>query len=118
MPSWVQLPANAAEKTQLIIQKDFAEYPYELMSRIKDHDACIWALGKSANGVPEQEYTTLTYTYPIEAAKALIGAGVGSEEKPFQFVFVSGDGADQSGKGMMWARVKVTTNLFSRRVIC
>jgi hypothetical protein len=109
MPSWAQLPLNADKKSRVIIHKDFSEYPPELMARIADHNACIWALGKSSSGISEKEYTLMTHTYPVKAMKALIDAGVGSEEKPFQLVYFSGEGADPSqNSSMMWARVKVS----------
>lgn len=109
MPSWAELPPNAAEKTETIIHQDFLEYPSDLMTRIAaDHDTCIWALGKTAAGASEGEYTVMTHDYVTEALKALINAGVGREDKTFRFVFISGESADQSEKSMfMWARVKV-----------
>ena len=46
--------------------------------------------------------------FPLAAAEALKKAGVGSTEKSFTFVYVSGEGADPSEKSMfMWARGKV-----------
>lgn len=111
IPSWVELPPNAAEKTETILHQDFLEYPSSVMSRIADHDACIWALGKSVAGLKEGEYTVMTHDYVSEALKALIQADVGTEEKPFRFIFVSGELADQTEKSMfMWARVKVSVS--------
>ena len=56
----------------------------------------------------EEDYTELTYEYTLSAARALKEAGAGTAEKPFRFVFISGEGADPTGKsGQMWARVKV-----------
>jgi len=110
MPAWAELPPHPAEKSQTIIHKNFMEYPPDLISQLADHDACIWALGKSVAGMSEKEYTTMTYGYVMEALKALSQAGVGSDEKPFRVVFISGEGADQTEKSMMmWARVKGRT---------
>ena len=56
----------------------------------------------------EEEYTELTYEYTLAAARALKEAEAGSAEKPFRFVYISGENADPTGKsGQMWARVKV-----------
>jgi hypothetical protein len=114
IPSWAKLPPNADKKSQVIIHKDFTEYPPELMSRIADHNACIWALGKSSFGISEEEYTLLTHTYAVKAMKALIDTGAGSEEKPFQFVYISSNFVDSTPKfPAMWSRVKVSTFLGS-----
>ncbi len=57
----------------------------------------------------EQAYSELTHDWPMAAIKAFHEGGlVGEGGKPFRFVFLSGDGADRSGKGMaMFSRVKV-----------
>ncbi|TCD61171.1 hypothetical protein EIP91_008815, partial [Steccherinum ochraceum] len=110
MPSWAVLPANASEKTTTIIHFDFTSYPPEVASRLAQHDACIWALGISSNGVKEADYTRITYEYTMALVKALKEAGVGNDrpaDKPFRFVYFSGAMADPTGKsGQMWARVK------------
>lgn len=108
VPSWAKLPPNATEKTEVILQSDFKTYSPDLARRLADHDALIWALGKSAIGMSEADYTELTYEYTLAAARALKEAGAGKPDKPFRFLFISGDGADPTGKsGQMWARVKV-----------
>ena len=71
MPQWAVLPTNAAEKTTTIVHKDFTSYSPDLMARLSQHDACIWALGKSAIGVSEDEYTSFTYTAPMAFTNAL-----------------------------------------------
>ncbi|TCD61173.1 hypothetical protein EIP91_008817 [Steccherinum ochraceum] len=113
MPSWAVLPANASEKTTTILHSDFASYPADVASRLAQHDACIWALGTSSNGVAEADYTRITYEYPMAMVKALKEAGVGNDrpaDKPFRFVYFSGEMADPTGKsGQMWARVKGKT---------
>ena len=98
VPAWAQLPPNATEKTETIIHTDFKTYPPDLARRLAEHDALIWAMGRSAVGMSEEAYTELTYTYTLSAARALKEAGAGSPEKPFRFVFISGEHADPTGK--------------------
>jgi len=109
IPSWVELPANASSKTEVILHDDFTNYSPELARRLAAHDACIWALGKASAGMSEQEYTKITYDYPMAALRALKYGGAGEEraENPFRFVYISGEAADPTEKSfMMWARVK------------
>ncbi|EPS97399.1 hypothetical protein FOMPIDRAFT_113025 [Fomitopsis schrenkii] len=110
VPDWAVLPPNAASKTTTIIHADFTAYSPELAARLAEHDACIWALGRSSMGMTEEEYTATTYTSVMNAARALRDAGVGAErpaDKPFRFVYISGEHANPEGKSrQMWARVK------------
>ncbi|OBZ77716.1 hypothetical protein A0H81_02626 [Grifola frondosa] len=110
IPDWAQLPPNAATKTSLILHRDFLAYPPDLARQLAEHDACIWALGKSAIGMNEKDYTTLTYEYPTAFVRALRDAGVGERRTagdPFRFVYLSGEQADTTGQArQMWARVK------------
>ena len=110
VPSWANLPSNASQKSRAIIVNDFAQYPEDVISQIADHDGCVWALGKSAQGLSEEEYMKIHVDFPLAAVEALKKAGVGSTDKPFNFVYVSGEGSDPSQKSMfMWARGKVRT---------
>lgn len=113
MPSWAVLPSNAAEKTTTIVHADFASYTPELAARLAQHDACVWAMGKSVRGLTEAEYTVLTHDYPMAFLEALRDAGAGRDrpaDRPFRFLYISGEQADTSEKGMqMWARVKVSS---------
>jgi len=110
IPSWAVLPPDAPEKTTVIIHNDFLVYPPDLAKRLAANDACVWALGKTAVGMGEKEYTEMTYGYPMAALRALKEAGVGegrAEDSPFRFVYISGEQADPTGKSsQMWARVK------------
>lgn len=116
IPSWAVLPSNAAEKTTTIVHTDFTVYSSELASKLAEHDACIWALGKSAVGMSEGDYTTLTVEYPMAALLAIRNGSAGSTRpstRPFRFVYVSGEGADPTEKSVqMWARVKVCGSHF------
>ena len=108
IPSWAVLPPNADEKTRVILHEDFKTYPPELAKGLAEHDALIWALGKSSLGMSEAQYTEITYTYTMNAATALKDAGAGTPERPFRFIFLSGSLADPKGESrQMWANVKV-----------
>lgn len=62
----------------------------------------------------EAEYVKLTHDYTLEAAKAINSSGHWSPEKPFRFVFMSGDGTDSKEKSrILFARVKVSFWLIS-----
>ena len=112
VPSWAELPANATEKTEVILHDDFKTYSPELAKRLAEHDALIWALGKSAIGMSKEAYTELTYEYTMSAARALKDAGAGSADKPFRFVWISGELASPEGtSAQMWANVKVCDRL-------
>lgn len=110
-PSWAVLPPSSAEKTTTIVHNDFASYSNDLAAALAQHDACIWAQGKSVRGMSETDYTRLTCEYPLAALRALRDAGVGKGRdpaKPFRFVYISGESADATEKSVqMWARVKV-----------
>jgi len=107
VPAWANLPSNATDKSKTIIVKDFSQYPEDVISQIADHDGCVWALGKSVKGLSEEEYMKIHVDFPLAAIEALKKAGVGNTEKPFNFVYVSGEGADPSQKSMfMWSRGK------------
>ena len=61
----------------------------------------------------------MTHDYVLNAARALKEAGAGEgrgEGEPFRFVYVSGEGADTTGKSsQMWARVKVRSSYHALR---
>jgi uncharacterized protein YbjT (DUF2867 family) len=65
-------------------------------------DACFFCLGVSSNGMTEADYERITYGITAAAAETLSRLNPG-----MTFVFVSGMGADSSGKGsVIWARIK------------
>lgn len=65
-------------------------------------EAIIFALGISQNAVSEPEYRRITLDYPLEAARRLVEASPRAA-----FVFVSGHGADPSGRSrILFGRVK------------
>ena len=111
MPSWAVLPANATEKTETIVHPDYTSYSTELASKLAQHDACIWALGKASQGMSEPDYTRITYDYPMAFVNAVQKAGAGADRakgEEFRMVYISGEMADPEQKSwQMWARVKV-----------
>lgn len=119
VPSWAKLPPQAVAKTTTILHQDFKTYPADLAQQLAEHDGLVWALGKSSVGMSEEQYTELTYNYTMSAARALKEAGAGSEEKPFRFVYVSGEHADPTGESRQaWARVKVRIYCSSTALKC
>lgn len=107
-PTQDEISTLGTQKLTVIEHADFTSYPPTVVDKIKDHGGCVWALGRSTKGVEEAEYVKLTHDYPVAALKALKEAGVGSEEKPFRFVYISGEGADRTEKSMfLFGRVKV-----------
>ncbi|KIJ49849.1 hypothetical protein M422DRAFT_246215 [Sphaerobolus stellatus SS14] len=112
--------AKGQEKVNVILHDDFAKYPKGVLEQLKGADACIWALGISSASVPKEyviflrfysnlwlisnyiEYVKITYDYPVAAAKAF-----SSLAPSLNFVFVSGEGADQSESSwQIFARIK------------
>lgn len=109
LPSWMDIPEN--DKTEVVVVKDFLDYSSDLSARLAAHDACVWALGKSSVGLSDEEYTRLTYDYTMHFVNSLQEAGRKDRAgEPFRFVFVSGEGADPSGKSnIKFARIKGMT---------
>jgi hypothetical protein len=103
----MDIPEN--DKTEVIILNDFLNYPSELPARLVGHDACVWALGKSSVGLSDDEYTRITYGYTMHFVNSLQEVGMKDKTgEPFRFVFISGEGADPSGKSnIKFAKIKV-----------
>ncbi|CAE6692529.1 hypothetical protein R69927_00443 [Paraburkholderia domus] len=87
-----------------LIQPDLMDYR-ALEASLTGFDACFFCLGVSSAGMPESEYTRLTYDLTLAAARTL------SRLNPqMTFVYVSGAGTDSTEHGRsMWARVKGRT---------
>jgi uncharacterized protein YbjT (DUF2867 family) len=74
-------------------------------TRLTGFDACFFCVGVSALGMPEEQYTRMTYDLTMSVAKTLLRTS-----PDLTFIYVSGAGTDSSEKGrMMWARVKGRT---------
>lgn len=84
-----------------LIHGDFSDFtPVE--RELSGFDACFFALGISSVGLTEDAYRKITVDITRAAGTALARANPG-----MTFVFVSGAGADRTGRGStMWARVK------------
>ena len=96
--------AESQPKATVIIHKDFANYPPDILEELKGATGCIWAQGISSRGMSEKDYEEITVTYPIAAAKSFAGL---AEHGNFNFVYMSGEGADMSEKSsMMFGRIK------------
>ena len=69
-------------------------------------DGCIWAQGKSSVGMSEAEYPELTHDWPLAAAKAF-DTTTNPAGRRFNFVYVSGEGADPTqASRALFGRVK------------
>ncbi|KAL8382025.1 hypothetical protein RB595_006011 [Gaeumannomyces hyphopodioides] len=97
-------------RVNTIIHTDFERYGPDLMSQARDAAGVVWALGISQNAVAADEYVKITKTYTLEAAKAFSDMARSTGE-PFNFVFVSGEGATlEPGRfSPIFARVKGET---------
>ncbi|KAJ7754966.1 hypothetical protein DFH07DRAFT_868487 [Mycena maculata] len=83
------------QKAQIILHDKFDTYPSALTDMLKGADGCVWAQGISQTEVSKEEYIRITYDYPLAAAKAFSTL---SEKDHFNFIYVSGEGADPSEK--------------------
>ena len=90
---------------EVIKHSDFRSYS-SVMPSLHDADALIWALGISQSQVSAEDYVAITKDYPLAAAQAF-----GSNGRPFNFVYVSGEGATTTpGRfSPIFARVKGET---------
>ncbi|KAF9447708.1 hypothetical protein P691DRAFT_801893 [Macrolepiota fuliginosa MF-IS2] len=86
-------------KAEIIVHANYTEYPSELLDKLKGGDSCIWAQGISQSQVSKDEYVQITHDYPLAAAKAFSSL---SNSGKFNFVYVSGEGADPTEKTFMY----------------
>lgn len=98
--------AEGQEKVYVILHENFAEYPTRVLEQLKGATACIWALGISQTLVTKEEYVKITYDYPLAAVRAFSNLASSS----FNFVYVSGEGADQTERSsQIFAKTKGKT---------
>jgi uncharacterized protein YbjT (DUF2867 family) len=89
------------EKLRDLVHADLTDYS-PIASQLAGYDACFFCLGISSAGMSEADYRRVTVDIAVAAARALVQVSPG-----MTFVFVSGTGADATGKSRtMWARVK------------
>jgi uncharacterized protein YbjT (DUF2867 family) len=102
-------PVAAAKdhaKANVILQSDFSRYPSSVLDQLQGAEGCVWAQGATSVGQTEKDYTELTHDWPLEAAKAFASTKDPSDKR-FNFVYVSGEGADQTEKARaMFGRIK------------
>ena len=72
----------------------------DLKIDLSGFDACFYCLGVSSVGMSEQQYTEISYDYPLAAARAV--------DHDACFIYVSGAGTKAKSR-QMWARVKART---------
>jgi len=98
-------PCNVKhQKLREIIHSDFFSYA-TLERELKNYNACYFCLGVTSIGKSESDYTRITYTLTMAAARVLARLNPG-----MTFCYVSGAGTDSTEKGkIMWARVKGKT---------
>ncbi|KAF5361784.1 hypothetical protein D9756_002536 [Leucocoprinus leucothites] len=91
-------------KAEVIVHTNYTEYPPSLLEKLKGSDGCVWAQGISQTQVSKDEYVQITHDYPLAAAKAFSSL---SESGKFNFVYVSGEGADMTEKTfMLFGKIK------------
>jgi len=89
------------QKVREIVRADLTDYS-SVAQELSGYDACFFCLGVTSAGMSESEYRRVTRDIAVAAARTLVAKNPG-----MTFVFVSGAGADGTGKSRtMWARVK------------
>eukprot|EP00026_Physarum_polycephalum_P013293 Phypoly_transcript_13678.p1 GENE.Phypoly_transcript_13678~~Phypoly_transcript_13678.p1 ORF type:complete len:236 (+),score=24.25 Phypoly_transcript_13678:42-710(+) len=87
-------------KLQVIFHDDFENYD-EVLPLLAGYDTCFWAIGGKAGAFPSlEEATKVTYTYATAAARAF--SSLGTKDRPFTFLYLSGRYADQEEKQDLW----------------
>jgi len=92
------------EKLHDLVVDNFLDFS-AVERELSGYDACFFCLGITSAGMTEADYRRVTYDIALAAAQTLVRINPG-----MTFVFVSGAGADSTGRGrVMWARVKGQT---------
>jgi len=76
------------QNIDVINTTNFGNYESHTLDKLKGAQACIWALGISANQVSKEEYVKITLDWPLVAAKEF-----STLNDHFRFIYVSGEGA-------------------------
>jgi nucleoside-diphosphate-sugar epimerase len=81
----------AHEKLTTLLCADFSRLDVETVQHLKDHDACIWALGAKAADVSDlNALRQVTHDFTLAFADSIAGA----VERAFCLCYLSGMGAD------------------------
>jgi uncharacterized protein YbjT (DUF2867 family) len=92
------------EKLHHLVVDNFLDFS-AVERELSGYDACFFCLGITSAGMTEADYRRVTYDIALATAQTLVRINPG-----MTFVFVSGAGADSTGRGrVMWARVKGQT---------
>lgn len=92
------------EKLHDLVVANFLDFS-AVERELSGYDACFFCLGITSAGMTEADYRRVTYDFALAAAQTLVRIN-----PEMTFVFVSGAGADSTGRGrVMWARVKGQT---------
>jgi len=108
----VKMAEDAGDpRVRVIIHKDFARYDEDLLDQVRGANGCVWALGISQTQVGKEEYVKITKDFALAAAEAFQRLPAGGE--PFDFVYVSGEGATQQPGRLtpLFGRVKGETEV-------
>lgn len=91
----VPIPQDAGSeadtsKMKSVILKDWEKpYPEEILSQLKDADACVWTLAVTPTKSKDNDFDEVTkvcYDYTINGLETLFSVA----NKPFRFVYTSG----------------------------
>lgn len=83
----------SSPKVEPVVVTDFTAYPRELVERLADHHACIWALGGRGSDIGDPAlYVRVTHDFALAFAAAV--AVPGADRGGFTFCYLSGMGAD------------------------
>jgi len=92
------------EKLHDLVVANFLDFS-AVERELSGYDACFFCLGITSAGMTEADYRRVTFDFALAAAQTLVRIN-----PEMTFVFVSGAGADSTGRGrVMWARVKGQT---------
>jgi NmrA-like family protein len=93
---------HTSPKLRTYVHKDFLDYA-TVEEAFRSIDACLFCLGISATQVSQEEYRTISYSYPLAAANMFKSKSPGAA-----FHYISGQGTNAASR-MFWARVKAQT---------
>lgn len=94
-------PELQDDKITVLLHKDFTDYT-NAKEYFLQADALIWCLGISQTQVSKQQYQAITFDYVVACANFCY-----QHNSAIRFVFVSGNGADRSGKSrILFSRIK------------